>query len=190
MPKLHALQNISWVSPKLRLGRTQGRGAGIFARSNIKSGERVIVFGGFAIAITELIKLRDNRDPTYDLAITVGYQVADDIVYTPIHRDQFSIAEYLNHSCDPNCGFKGQLDLVAIRSIKRGEEISIDYAMAITTPLLLFKTRCMCNAAACRKRLTSNDWKMPALQMRYRGYFQPYILEKIKERRKDKADGV
>jgi SET domain-containing protein len=180
MKRPHALQNISWVSPKLRSGRTRGRGVGVFTRSNIKSGERVIVFGGFAVDIAKLRKLKDDHDPAYDLAITVGYQVADDIVYTPIHRDQLSIAEYLNHSCDPNCGFRGQLDLVAIRNIERGDEISIDYAMAVTTDLFLFKTRCMCNAVACRKRLTSNDWKIPALQKRYRGYFQPYIQEKIK----------
>lgn len=181
MMKPHTYKNISWVSPKLMLGKTSGHGKGLFARSNIKSGERVIVFGGFAIGINQLKKIKDSNPSTYDLATTTGYQVSEDIIYSPIQRSQFSIAEYLNHSCDPNCGFKGQLDLVAMRDIKKGEEVSFDYAMAATSPIMLFKASCTCNAPICRKHLKSSDWKIPALQKRYHGYFQPYIQEKIKK---------
>jgi SET domain-containing protein len=180
MIKENTYKNISWVSNKLILGKTQEHGKGIFARSNIKKGERVIVFGGFAISIAQLKKIKESHRSTYNLATTTGYQISDDIVYTPIYKSQFSIAEYLNHSCNPNCGFKGQLDLVAMRNIKKGEEVSLDYAMAVTSPILLFKALCTCNAIDCRKHLTSNDWKIPTLQKRYRGYFQPYIHEKIK----------
>ncbi|HHT9130291.1 MAG TPA: SET domain-containing protein [Candidatus Brocadiaceae bacterium] len=37
--------------------------------------------------------------------------------------------QYLNHSCNPNCGIKGKLTMVALNNIKEGEEITIDYSI-------------------------------------------------------------
>ena len=41
----------------------------------------------------------------------------------------FDPADFVNHSCDPNCGIVGAVLLVARRAIEAGEEICFDYAM-------------------------------------------------------------
>jgi hypothetical protein len=36
---------------------------------------------------------------------------------------------FINHSCDPNVGFAGDIVLVAMRDIRQGEELTADYAL-------------------------------------------------------------
>ena len=36
---------------------------------------------------------------------------------------------YVNHSCDANCGLRGEITCIAIRDIKAGEEITQDYGL-------------------------------------------------------------
>jgi len=36
---------------------------------------------------------------------------------------------FINHSCEPNVGFAGNVVLVAMRDIEAGEELTTDYAM-------------------------------------------------------------
>ncbi|GDY00730.1 hypothetical protein LBMAG49_00590 [Planctomycetota bacterium] len=54
---------------------------------------------------------------------------------------------YLNHSCEPNAFLRGR-DLVALRQIARGEQITFDYSaneFDMATPFL-----CACGARQCR----------------------------------------
>jgi hypothetical protein len=90
--------------------------------------------------------------------------------------------DYFNHSCDPNSGFKGQIFLVALRDIKAGEEITFDYGMTVSESVgsdMVFTMDCMCGSPHCRKKITEQDWKLPELQVRYKGYFSQYIQDKI-----------
>ena len=36
---------------------------------------------------------------------------------------------FINHSCEPNVGFAGDIVLVAMRDISPGEELTTDYAL-------------------------------------------------------------
>lgn len=36
---------------------------------------------------------------------------------------------FINHSCEPNVGFAGNIVLVAMREIDAGEELATDYAL-------------------------------------------------------------
>jgi hypothetical protein len=36
-------------------------------------------------------------------------------------------ARYLNHSCDPNCIIDDELNIITVRSVKEGEELTISY---------------------------------------------------------------
>ena len=83
---------------------------------------------------------------------------------------------YINHSCEPNVGFAGNVVLVAMRDIDAGEELTTDYA--------LFDDYeggmdCACGRPACRRRIDGRDWRRPELQERYRGYFSWYLDRKI-----------
>lgn len=39
-------------------------------------------------------------------------------------------ARYINHSCDPNCEIDVDLNVRTIRSVKQGEELTINYHAA------------------------------------------------------------
>lgn len=55
----------------------------------------------------------------------------------------------MNHSCESNVGFNAADDFVAMRAIKRGEELCWDYAYAETNPK--FRMKCRCGAIGCRR---------------------------------------
>jgi D-alanine-D-alanine ligase len=52
-----------------------------------------------------------------------------------------------NHSCDPNTGYDG-LDVVALRDIQAGEELTLDYATFCNETAAAFE--CRCGAPNCR----------------------------------------
>jgi D-alanine-D-alanine ligase len=52
-----------------------------------------------------------------------------------------------NHSCDPNTVFEG-LNVVALRNIRRGEELTLDYSLACDDTMIPFE--CSCGSANCR----------------------------------------
>jgi len=92
------------------------------------------------------------------------------------------VASYFNHSCNPNAGFKGQIFLVAMRNIRKGEQITFDYGMVLHEIKNLdkqYKLKCYCGSKKCRRFITFNDWKKPELQKKYFGYFQLYLQEKL-----------
>lgn len=55
-----------------------------------------------------------------------------------------------NHSCDPNTRFDG-LDVVAIRAIAAGDELTLDYAQFLDASAEAFE--CRCGASTCRGRV-------------------------------------
>ena len=84
---------------------------------------------------------------------------------------------FLNHSCEPNAGIEGNIVFIAMRDIKAGEEITIDYAMCDDDN---FELKCNCQSKSCRKIITGKDWMKKELQKRYAGYFSIYLEKKIK----------
>jgi hypothetical protein len=67
--------------------------------------------------------------------------------------------------------------IVTMRDVLEGEELTYDYAMSDTADYDEF--RCGCGTESCRGQVTGNDWKLPDIQVRYQGYFSPYIARKI-----------
>ena len=166
----------SWTNPKLEVKNTGEYKRGVFAKENIRKGEMLSVFGVYVMTIKDERKLPEDYNDT-------GVQIHDKFVLGIKKRDELEDADYFNHSCNPNAGFNGQIFLVAIRNIKRGEEIAFDYAMAIsrTKASGSYKFKCLCGAKNCRKEITNNDWKIPSLKRKYKGYFQWYLENKIKK---------
>ena len=68
---------------------------------------------------------------------------------------------YINHSCDPNIGFAGNVVLVAMRDIHAGEELTTDYAMFDDYEGSM---DCTCGRPNCRRRIDGRDWQRPDLQ--------------------------
>jgi len=170
---------ISWVSKKVKAQNSKISGRGAFAVKDITAAELVTVFGGFIAHFDDLKILKKQNLKTYETIVSIGYQVSDKLVYAPTSSSQFSDMEYLNHSCDPNCGFVSQIELIAIRNIPVGEELTMDYGLCISNPI--FEMPCTCGKLKCRTKITANDWKNLILQKKLGKYFQPYLKEKFRE---------
>jgi hypothetical protein len=92
-------------------------------------------------------------------------------------------ADWVNHSCSPNAGLRGQVVLVAMRHIDAGESICFDYAMTDSAPYDEFE--CGCGSPHCRKRITAEDWQNRSLWSRYDGYFSTYLADRIRRAQQD-----
>ena len=87
-------------------------------------------------------------------------------------------ADGLNHSCDPTLAWSGDA-LVAFRDIRRGEELTLDYATSTTDPAML--VRCHCETYRCRQMVTGDDWRIPEVQRRYAGHVAPEVQRAIED---------
>jgi uncharacterized protein len=136
-------------------------GTGLFAQENIEAGEEVGKLGGVLVHV----------DKISDYLNTVGNfgpQVNEDWYISPLTKDELPGA--INHSCEPNIGMKDELTFVAIRPIKKGEELFADYGMTG----LMKPFSCNCGSTDCRHQVTADDWKNERLQRGYGKYFSPY----------------
>jgi SET domain-containing protein len=167
-------RDFSWVHQNLVAKETDSRGVGLFAIQDIPQNTVVVVFGGYVMTIEEELSLPND---VQDLA----HQIADNLVLGVRSKSEIQIADHINHSCEPNCGFRGQIKLVTMRDIKTGEEITFDYAMVLFAPRAQdsYKLECMCGLDVCRRTITSEDWRLEGLQKKYRGFFQEYLEDKI-----------
>jgi hypothetical protein len=156
-----------WFDRRLVMRHSPIHGIGTFATGSIQAGERLMWVSGGVVYTTE-----DWRTGKVQLAAEQynEWQIGEDLfIATPI-----SLYYFVNHSCDPNV-----LNDTAFRDIQAGEEITTDYAYCEASPSYLLEP-CRCGTALCRGRVTGNDWKLPELQRRYRGYFSPYIEKLIR----------
>lgn len=117
---------------KVYIKNTKNCGKGVFARRNIGKGELILKRGGKIIKVSPSAYIQGH--------------------WFPIGKNKYLLSEppakYLNHSCNPNAGIKGTKDLVAMRDIKKGEEITYDYAMVGADDWTL---KCRCGEPGCRK---------------------------------------
>jgi len=165
-------KTVNWDSPKLEFYESPECGIGVITKSEIAKGESVGIFGGHIVSLPERKILPAEMEHFY-------LQVSDDLTLTHISLEQVrhSKIEFINHSCEPNVGFSGQIELVAMRDIGAEETIAFDYATCTSEPE--FKMECFCGAAGCRQYITGDDWKIPELQRKYKNYFQPYLERKM-----------
>jgi len=99
----------SGMNPKLEVRGKRLCGRAICTTASIERRERLFAWGGVVMPV---------RDITDDL----GLQIAEDLVLTPTPPGVSpEPACFVNHSCNPNAGFQGQIVLVAMRPILANE---------------------------------------------------------------------
>ncbi|QKF94757.1 putative D-alanine-D-alanine ligase [Fadolivirus algeromassiliense] len=81
----------------------------------------------------------------------------------------------LNHSCDPNVWLDG-LNIVARRSIKKNEQISIEYATFCTDMMEEFV--CHCGSKQCRGVIKGSDYMLPSIRETYNEHVTDYVKSK------------
>lgn len=163
-------RELNWINPKIAFKTSLLNGTGAFALESLKKGETLVVFGGYMIPINDYDSLSERLKP-------YNYQISHTLLYGPATEDQITPGECWNHSCDPNAGFRSEASLIAMRSIKPGEEITFDYATCMSTTIV--NMPCECGSEKCRGNVDADDWKLVPLQIRYRNYFQPYLRKEI-----------
>ena len=165
------MMRFSYLSPKTEVRESKIHGRGLFAIADIAKNEIVAVKGGH---IVDRKTLRAKITPVLG---PVEIQIDDELFIAPVSdEERESSMLYLNHSCDPNLGIRGEITFVAMRDIRAGEELTHDWAMTDDDD---YSLECNCGAPNCRKTLTGKDWQRPDLQKRYAGYFSAYLACKI-----------
>jgi len=139
---------------------TKGMGCGVFAVRDISKDEVVAEFRGPEVSIESLEGIpREVQDHLFNIG--VGRYI---IAKEPAVRT--------NHSCEPNSGIRNDVFLVAMRDIKKDEEVTFDYSMITADGWTL---KCLCKAKSCRK-VIGNYRDLPEdFKRRYEGYTPDWI---------------
>lgn len=161
----------SYITPKARKGTPSGiEGRGLVATAPIARDEIVAIKGGHIVDTATLHSLPERLQNS-DVQIADGFHLValEDAEYEPVML-------FVNHSCEPNVGFGGNIVLVAMRAIDAGEELTTDYALFDD---FAGSMECNCGSSLCRGRIDGRDWQRPDLQERYQGYFSWYLERRI-----------
>lgn len=162
---------LSYRSPKTEVRESKIHGQGLFATADFVKREIVAVKGGH---IVDRKTLREEITPVLG---AVEIQIDDDLFIAPVaERERELSMLYLNHSCDPNVGVRGEITFVTMHPVRAGEELTHDWAMTDDDQ---YSMECNCGAANCREILTGKDWQRPELQKLYAGYFSAHLARKI-----------
>ncbi len=135
---------------------TEAKGQGVFATRSLAEGEIAII--GRPVA-------RLSERTWKSLQIDVDTHVLMDAPF-----------EYVNHSCNPNCGVQPNqhdgYNLVAMRAIDAEEEITFDYCM--TEWICVGFRDCCCGSDRCRRFIEGAKHLPIEILVAYAGYTAPY----------------
>ena len=128
-------------------------GYGIFATTDLAAGDVVFRGEGRAqrIVTARHVQTTWNADDRL-MFRRYGYPLSDELV--ALWDDDPTAWAPQNHSCEPNTECVG-LDVVAIRAIAIGEELTLDYAEFMNEEGEPFA--CTCGAPSCRGRVSGTS---------------------------------
>jgi uncharacterized protein len=151
---------VKWKWKNLYVRNTNnGCGKGIFAKVNLKKGNVIFAWEG---------RKKKGNFPWY-----VGdrwLQVQDDEWIAPLRSNP---GWYINHSCNPNSGIKNSIKIVAIKNIRRGEEVTYDYSTSESEDNWYLK--CHCNSKNCRHIIRSYKFLSAELKLKYSDFISEYL---------------
>lgn len=166
---LHNLWPHRWISPKTKSYESPIQGLGLIATENIILGKTILIYGGIIVPKSNIVKYRSQLGH-------IGIQIDDNFFICPTSREELGKTGIVNHSCNPNVGFKSSVELIAIDNVNSNDELVLDYAF-MESYFEPFK--CNCGSTNCRGTITQDDWKIKEIQEKYGRYFSPYLKSKI-----------
>jgi hypothetical protein len=133
----------------LEVRKSDISGKGVFACISIKQGVTICFFEGELCSLDEMIKRVDDGKEEGSDPLCI-----DDELYL----DLAELFRNFNHSCNPNAFVKGKNELVAMKDVKEGEEITFDYSTTMNdnkkrieeTGGELWTCECECGGKDCR----------------------------------------
>ncbi|MFI9507910.1 SET domain-containing protein [Nocardia sp. NPDC052566] len=161
----------SWITPKAAKGVDSTiAGRGLIALAPITAGDTVAVKGGHIVTTDDLHQLSESLQNS-------EIQIDDNLHLVARTDDEYErVMLFINHSCEPNVGFAGNILLVAMRDIREGEELTTDYALFDDYDGSM---DCSCGRPTCRQAIDGHDWQRHDLQAKYHGYFSEYLARRI-----------
>jgi SET domain-containing protein len=162
------------VDDRVVLGPSTIAGLGLFAADDIAEGAVVMRLGGHLVSSAALATLIADADRDAAAAYVDTITIDED---AHLVLPSGSVAHYGNHSCDPTIWHVSPYELATRRPVRHGEELTIDYAT--NSGADGFTMACECRSPICRGRVTSDDWRRPDLQARYRGHWTPALQQRI-----------
>ncbi|MBT3408824.1 SET domain-containing protein-lysine N-methyltransferase [Candidatus Woesearchaeota archaeon] len=164
----------SYRSSKVELKKgSKIAGRGIFAKEKINTNEIIAIKNGYIFNQKKFNKL------PFECKIYCS-QIDDNFFLGPKKITEIEQnAIFINHSCNPNVGIRGQIIFFAMRDINLNEELTLDYSTQFTKMIAMKNTKCKCGNINCRSIIRDSDWKLNKLQIKYGNNFSEYILRKI-----------
>ena len=182
-----------WSSTPL-VPRPSGTDTGAFAAEDLEEGTVVVPswHEAFYDGMEGWIRLdrRQVRQLPRDvkkLFLRYGLDQDFDQIIGPVDIRYVTTPDnFINHSCDPNLRYDAAGNVVAARSIAKGEQVFIDYGCFIVNFDEPFE--CSCGAARCRGRIRRQDWKKLAATygMNMPRFLHSRIARTLKNERDDR----
>jgi len=130
----------SAVAPGLAVAHSAIHGKGCFATVRFRQRKKIAEYTGERITNAEAER-RAHRRVLRISGLDHRYSIDGSRGGNGTH--------YINHSCRPNCYLQtisGRLIVLALRDIRPGEEITLDYVSSMHSD----RKRCTCKAPDCR----------------------------------------
>lgn len=143
-PHAVARRQRPWGAGNVLVRRSGVHGRGLFARRDIRKGERIIEYVGEHVGKREGQRRTDAqwaKGRIYTFELNARTDIDGGV--------RWNTARLANHSCEPNAESeieRGRVWIVALRRIKAGDEITYDYNFPIEEDMI----QCKCGAAKCR----------------------------------------
>lgn len=138
--------------PCVIVRRSLVHGLGVFARHALHAGEILVEYKGERVD-QEVAFSRPPCDPDHpDRLFLLGLD--DGSLIDGARKG--NTARWINHSCEPNCvaeNRKGRIFIRALRAIRAGRQITIDYAPGVDgaiTSSMRERFVCRCGSRSCR----------------------------------------
>lgn len=185
------MKNHNSTIPSVWLASSEVEGKWVFALENIEKGSLITKFGWNVTPLSEWLKM--------DEQLRAGHIMIGD-EYTIGASSKYSIdtGDFVNHSCNPSCAVQWHLDLIALRDIYQGEEITFDYGTVIwgidikkydvwalrkqgiinSQWEVIIISECKCGSENCREYILANDWETLSRREEYRWCF-PHHIQKL-----------
>ena len=137
----------SQISSAVIVRRSRIHGLGLFAAQPIAAGEEIGVYAGQ--------RYDADCQAEWEHALTYLFRLSDGTLIDG--REGGNATRHINHSCEPNCSAyeveaPGGVPVIVIeaeRSIARGEELYLDYALDVAEDDSS-SYACACGASRCR----------------------------------------
>ncbi len=160
------MSDIFSVNLEVRDTKTK-RGRGIYSKVFFPADQVILEFKGDIIGKDKIKDYMDVLQITESTYLGMSGEVDD----------------YINHSCNPNCGLRivgNRALLVSLWSIKADDEITFDFSTSSNDAKEEWEMNCLCGAAKCRKVISGYQYLDDATKEYYesRNVVPSYLIRK------------